>query len=169
MEIKTILVPVDGSEHSMRAARYAADLGGLLSSELLLIHCHKPFPMLLGEPYFQEAHNRIIKKATDLMAPYRDLFAAKKSAFEERILEGPPGRNHLPGRRYPQCRSGGHGLPWGARISRGFCWAASPIGCFIPRRVRCWSSAEALPGNRNRHFGDHRRGASSKETGLTGS
>ena len=91
MEIKSILVPVDGSEHSMRAAAYAADLAGLLDSELTLLHCHKPFPMLLGEPYFQEAHDRIAKRAHELLVPYRRLFAEKGISFEERVLEGPPG------------------------------------------------------------------------------
>jgi nucleotide-binding universal stress UspA family protein len=91
MKIEKILVPVDGSDHSMRAAGYAADLAGVLKSELLLIYCHKPFPLLLGEPYFQAAHNRIMKKAHALLDPFRTLFRDRGIDFEERILEGPPG------------------------------------------------------------------------------
>ena len=90
MDIRSILVPVDGSEHSMRAAVYAADLSAVLGSELTLMYCHKPFPMFLGEPYFQAAHDRIVKKAGDLLEPYRERLKEMGVRFQERILEGPP-------------------------------------------------------------------------------
>ena len=63
MEISKILVPVDGSEFSMRAIDYAVDMAKLMDCEILLIHCHKPYPAILGEPYFQKAINKILKKS----------------------------------------------------------------------------------------------------------
>ena len=59
LPVERILVPVDGSPHSERAAEYASRMAGILGSEILLVHCHKPFPKLLGEPYMQQAVNRM--------------------------------------------------------------------------------------------------------------
>ena len=73
MELKKILVPVDGSEFSMRATGYAADMAKLMDCEILLIHCHKSFPAILGEPYFQKAINKILKKSNELLDPYRKI------------------------------------------------------------------------------------------------
>ena len=89
MEIDKILVPVDGSEYSMRAAEYAADMAKLMDGELLLIHCHKSFPVVLGEPYFQKAINKIAKKLNELFAPYRRMLEDTGVRFVDRVLEGP--------------------------------------------------------------------------------
>ena len=89
MELKKILVPVDGSAYSMRAAGYAAELAKSMNSEILLIHCHKSFPVVLGEPYFQKAINKIMKKSNTLLDPYRKMMHDAGVAFADRILEGP--------------------------------------------------------------------------------
>jgi nucleotide-binding universal stress UspA family protein len=89
MELKKILVPVDGSVSSMRAAGYAAELAKAMNSEILLIHCHKSFPVVLGEPYFQKAVDKIIKKSDALLEPYRKMLQDSGAAFADKILEGP--------------------------------------------------------------------------------
>jgi nucleotide-binding universal stress UspA family protein len=89
MELKKILVPVDGSEFSMRATGYAADMAKLMDSEILLIHCHKSFPAILGEPYFQKAINKILNKSNELLGPYRKIVQDAGVRFIDRILEGP--------------------------------------------------------------------------------
>jgi nucleotide-binding universal stress UspA family protein len=89
MQLKKILVPVDGSECSMRAAGYATDMAKLMDCEILLIHCHKSFPAILGEPYFQNAINKILKKSNELIAPYTKLVQDAGVTFIDRILEGP--------------------------------------------------------------------------------
>lgn len=89
MELKKILVPVDGSEYSRRAAGFAADLAEALHSEILLLHCHKSFPVVLGEPYFQKAINKIMQKSGELLEPYRKILQDAGVAFADRILEGP--------------------------------------------------------------------------------
>ncbi len=90
MEFKKILVPVDGSDFSMRAARAAADLGASTGGSIVLVHCHKSFPSLLGEPYYQNAVSRTLKEANELLNPFRDLFKEKQISYTERLLEGPP-------------------------------------------------------------------------------
>ena len=89
MQINKIMVPVDGSEYATRAARYATDMARLMDSEILLIHCHKPFPAILGEPYFQKAINKILKKSSDLLDPYKKIVQDAGVPFIDRILEGP--------------------------------------------------------------------------------
>ena len=89
MKIQTIMVPVDGSDHAMQAAEYASELATLFDAEILLVHCHRPFPQLLGEPYFQKAVTSIMNQAEELLDPYRKLFREKQTKFTDRVLEGP--------------------------------------------------------------------------------
>ena len=92
MQINKIMVPVDGSEHATKAAGYATDMARLMNSEILLIHCHKPFPAILGEPYFQRAIDKILKKSGELLDPYKKLVQDAKVTVTDRILEGPAAR-----------------------------------------------------------------------------
>lgn len=89
MQLKKILVAVDGSEFSMRATGYAVDMAKLTDCEILLIHCHRSFPAILGEPYFQKAINKILKKSNELLDPYKKLVQDAGVTFIDRILEGP--------------------------------------------------------------------------------
>ncbi len=89
MKIKKILVPIDGSDYSTQAAAYAANLAGLIGAEILLLHCHKPFPVVLGEPYFQNAISKIMKKSNKRLEPARKLLQEAGVSFADRILEGP--------------------------------------------------------------------------------
>jgi len=89
MKLKNFLVPGDGSDYSMRAAKYAAELAKLMGGEIVLMHCHKSFPVVLGEPHFQNAINKIMEKSNKLVEPYRKLFQETGTSFIERILEGP--------------------------------------------------------------------------------
>lgn len=91
MKVETILLPVDGSEYSDRAAAYAADLAKVLKAGILLLHCHRRFPSVLGEPYYQKAVTDTIEEANELLEPYRSIFRESGVPFEERILERPAG------------------------------------------------------------------------------
>jgi nucleotide-binding universal stress UspA family protein len=89
MQLKNILVPVDGSEFSMRAAGYAADMATLTDCEILLLHCLKSFPSLRGEPYLQKAINKLLKNAKQLLDPYKKLVQDAGITCADLILEGP--------------------------------------------------------------------------------
>ena len=89
MKLNKILVPVDGSDYSMRAAAYAAEMAKLVDGEIILMHCHKSFPVVLGEPYFQNAINKIMKNAAELLEPYREILHDYEVDYEEKVLEGP--------------------------------------------------------------------------------
>jgi nucleotide-binding universal stress UspA family protein len=90
MQINRIMVPVDGSKYSMQAARYASKMAALVEADILLMHCHKSFPVILGEPYFQKALNKITRKSDELLQPFRELLSDANVLYEEKILEGNP-------------------------------------------------------------------------------
>jgi len=92
MQLKKILVPVDGSECSVRATGYATDMAKLMDGEILLIHCHKSFPAILGEPYFQRAIDKILKKSSELLDPCKKIVQDAGVTVTDRILEGPAAR-----------------------------------------------------------------------------
>lgn len=88
MKIKKILVPIDGSDYSTQAAAYAANLAGLIGAEILLLHCHKPFPVVLGEPYFQNAISKIMKKSNNGLSLLENFFRRPGSLLRIGFLKG---------------------------------------------------------------------------------
>jgi len=70
MDFKKILNPVDGSSHSINSTRYAIDLAKKFDSKIFLLHCHARFPVVLSEPYFQQAIDEIMKSSEDLVKPF---------------------------------------------------------------------------------------------------
>ena len=89
MQLGTILVPVDGSEHSMRAVHYAAGLARLgEGAKLVLLHCHKPVPLTLGEPNFQQALDALGRESEGILMPYRRALQEQGVAFEEKVVGG---------------------------------------------------------------------------------
>jgi len=95
MNIKKILNPVDGSDHSIRSTQNAIELAKLLDAKIILMHCHARFPIVLAEPYFQQAINEISKGSEELVAPFIKMLENAEVEFDVRILEGAPG-NKIP-------------------------------------------------------------------------
>ena len=91
MKQKMILVAVDSSDYSVRALEKAVALSKLMETKILLVHCHRRFPSILGEPYLQKAITAIIHEANKIVEPYRKILRANGIEFSERILEGPAG------------------------------------------------------------------------------
>ncbi len=95
MKIKTILNPIDGSDHSIRSTTYAMELASVFGAQIVLLHCHERFPIVLAEPYFQEAVNKINKASEELLEPFVEMLEKSEVLFDVRILEGIPG-NKIP-------------------------------------------------------------------------
>ena len=95
MNIKLILNPVDGSQHSIHSTHYAIELTKLLNAKIILMHCHERFPIVLSEPYFQQAVNEIGKASEELVEPFIKIFEKAEVEYDVRILEGAPG-NKIP-------------------------------------------------------------------------
>lgn len=92
MEIKRIMVPVDESDHSLKAVRYSVQFAEKMQCSILLLHCHKEFPSVLGEPYLQNAIEKILKESDTVLEPYRKILKENKADFEELVLEEPAGK-----------------------------------------------------------------------------
>ncbi|MCG8619730.1 MAG: universal stress protein [Desulfobacterales bacterium] len=91
MEFEKILNPVDGSDHSRHSTKYAIELAEKFGARIILLHCHNRFPVVLSEPYFQQAINEIMKASETLVQPYEEMLGESGVEFEVRILEGLPG------------------------------------------------------------------------------
>ena len=89
MTQKKILVAVDGSAHSDKVIETAIEYAQLLNAKLILVHCHKKFPTLLGEPMRNETIYSILQNAEQLIAPYTKRLREAEVDFEERLMEKP--------------------------------------------------------------------------------
>lgn len=89
MQIRKILVPVDGSEHARRATVYAAEFAAMVHASVLLVHSRMSIPPLLGQAAYDEVRNSLNARAESLLEPYREILRGAGISFEDRILEGP--------------------------------------------------------------------------------
>ena len=67
---KKILVPVDESEHSRKALRYALGLAQAQKSHVALLHSVGRIPMLIGGEPRKELLANLVREAEKLLAPY---------------------------------------------------------------------------------------------------
>ncbi|MCP4720636.1 MAG: universal stress protein [Desulfobacteraceae bacterium] len=91
MKFEKILNPVDGSDHSMNSTQSAIVMAKQFNAKIVLLHCHSRFPVVLSEPYFQQAINEIMKSSEDLIKPFEKVLDESGVNYEVRILEGLPG------------------------------------------------------------------------------
>jgi nucleotide-binding universal stress UspA family protein len=90
MKIEKILLPVDGSEHSMNASRYAVDLAKQTEAEIVLIHCYSSFPTMMEGKVFDESISDELKAAANkVLGPYQELLKKSDVPFTNEIIEGP--------------------------------------------------------------------------------
>ena len=75
----------------MHSTQSAIELAKQFQSKIVLLHCHSRFPVVLSEPYFQQAINEIMKTSEELIKPYEIILEESGVDYEVRILEGLPG------------------------------------------------------------------------------
>ncbi|MCP4023782.1 MAG: universal stress protein [Desulfobacteraceae bacterium] len=88
MQIEKILNPVDGSNHSLHACQYAMELAKTFNAQIILLHCHRSFPVKLREDYFQDAVNLIQKESATLVKPFEDILVHGHVDYDVRLLQG---------------------------------------------------------------------------------
>lgn len=91
MNPKRILVAIDGSTHSEKVVAAAGECARMFGSKLILVHCHRRFPTILGEPYRNQEIAGIISASENLVAPYRNMLQEMIVDVEIRLLEEPAG------------------------------------------------------------------------------
>jgi len=67
---RKILVPLDDSEHSRHALRYAMGLAQTQKSHIALLHCLGRIPMLIGGEPRKELLHELVREAEKLLAPF---------------------------------------------------------------------------------------------------
>ncbi|MGB3210333.1 MAG: universal stress protein [Desulforhopalus sp.] len=91
MTEKKILVAIDGSDHSNRVIESAIEYAKMLQAKVILVHCHRKFPTIFGEPQRNELIVSILHNAELLIAPFSKRLREAEIEFEERLIEEPAG------------------------------------------------------------------------------
>ncbi len=63
----------------------------MIPAKVILVHCHKKFPTLLGEPMRNDAVVATLRSAENLIAPYIERLRGAEVEVEERLMEEPAG------------------------------------------------------------------------------
>jgi nucleotide-binding universal stress UspA family protein len=90
MNIRSILLPVDGSVYSMTAARVAADMARLAGAEIVLLHCYLAIPLVREGRVYAKVMEELVDLSNSLLEPFRDLLREAGVRFTEELLEGRP-------------------------------------------------------------------------------
>lgn len=86
-----ILLAVDGSEHSLRAAKEAGDLARAMKSKVLrIVIAYDGIPPYLGEPNLQQAINARLKEANEILQKAQEAIGTIPGEIHTELIEGSP-------------------------------------------------------------------------------
>ena len=86
-----ILLAVDGSEHSLHAAREAGDLARAMKSEILrIVVAFDGIPGYLGEPNMEQAIEARMQAANGILQKAQDAVGAIPGEIHTELIEGSP-------------------------------------------------------------------------------
>lgn len=84
-----ILLAVDGSGHSYKAAQFAADLARAMNSERLrIVVAYDRIPPFLGEPNLQQAINARLSEAQDVLQKAVETVGSVPAEVHTELIEG---------------------------------------------------------------------------------
>jgi nucleotide-binding universal stress UspA family protein len=86
-----ILLAVDGSEHSLHAAREAGDLARAMKSEILrIVVAFEGIPAYLGEPNMEQAIEARMEAANGILQKAQVAVGAIPGEIHTELIEGSP-------------------------------------------------------------------------------
>ncbi len=86
-----ILLAVDGSEHSLHAAKEAGDLARAMKSKVLrIVIAYDGIPPYLGEPNMQQVINARLKEANAILEKAQDAVGKIPGEIHTELIEGSP-------------------------------------------------------------------------------
>ena len=85
----TIIVALDGSEHSLKAIEYARELSEKHGAKLILVHAFQPTSDLRGSEGFNQMLGKRMQKGETIIKAAVDRLGPVTSEVEENLLEGP--------------------------------------------------------------------------------
>jgi nucleotide-binding universal stress UspA family protein len=87
---QNILLAVDGSEQSMKAAHAAADLAGSLGSSLIVLTAFEPVSKILGDAERQRAIAAHMSEAEEYIQAAVEVIGELPGEIVTEVIEGPP-------------------------------------------------------------------------------
>ena len=87
MNIEKILLPVDGSDHSLRAAQGAIDLARKFNAEIIVLYCSETFQNL---KQFKDFSLESLEYANKILEPVRTLMTDQGARYRERVVDNSP-------------------------------------------------------------------------------
>ena len=90
IKIERVLIPVDGSDSSKNAAKYAAHLVGHRSAKLYLLHVWEPVNMTIGGENAETLRERAQAKAMEMLEEYKRMLAPCDLEVEMLVRSGRP-------------------------------------------------------------------------------
>lgn len=103
IQIKSVLVPVDGSGPSKRAALYAAELVNAIHPVLYLLHVYEPIPMRITGEQGEKLKKEEEEKALALLEEYRELLAPSNLNIKLLVRGGRPAYEILDAQEETNC------------------------------------------------------------------
>ncbi len=87
---ENVLIAVDGSEHSLKAAKLAGGIARNMGSDLWVVIAYDPVPGYLGEPYLQRAISERMDHAEKLFEEAKQEIGSITGELHTEILEDDP-------------------------------------------------------------------------------
>lgn len=91
MTKRRILVAIDGSQHSWKVLEKSIEYAHIFAAEIVLVHCHRKFPKLLGQPYRDQVISSILDEIQETVGPFVGKLKESGVDFTEIMVEEPAG------------------------------------------------------------------------------
>jgi nucleotide-binding universal stress UspA family protein len=92
---KRFLLPVDGSECSLSAARYAIEMAAAAKAAVDVVTCYDKVPAIMTDTkgkYLKEFKSLLIAESNNILEGYEKLLSASKLEYSLKAVEGSAGR-----------------------------------------------------------------------------
>ena len=89
MDTHLLLVAIDCSSYSEKVVDKAMEFSRLVESKILLVHCHRRFSTIIGQPARDREIPLIKQEAQQRIAPYLARFKEQNIPVEHRLMEEP--------------------------------------------------------------------------------
>ena len=115
MQIEKILLPTDGSVHSINATNYALSLAKLYGAHVTIVCYYENWPYKIpeiSEARVKEIKAILMKEAENILKKAEGIFAEQGVEYKLEIIEGPPGyklANLAKSKKYDLIVMGSHG------------------------------------------------------------
>lgn len=116
MKNQKILLPFDGSTHSINAAKYALKLANVFNAHVTIMNCYEVtgymFSSEIPEDLIIEIQSNMEKRAKEILVEAEDIFAQQGVEYKLETIAGSPGQvfaNLAKSKKFDLIVMGSHG------------------------------------------------------------